>query len=64
MSKSFKDAYIKTVHKNTDVAIAENPILALTNGVPDDRVRQALKDADWPETEIEELINKVKQSKE
>jgi hypothetical protein len=59
MSK-FKDTYKTILMKNEDSAIAENPILALVNGTPDGRVRDALRLASWTENDIEELINSTK----
>lgn len=63
MSK-FKDTYKETLMKNDYAAIAENPILALVNGTPDDRVREALRMSKWPESDIEDMINSVKIAEE
>ena len=64
MNKNFKDTYRETLYKNEISAISDNPILALVNGTPDDRVREALRMSGWPEADIEDLINQTKIGKE
>ena len=59
MSK-FTDSYKATLNKNDQSAIADNPIMALVMGVPDDKVREILRLESWTETDIEDLINSVK----
>lgn len=59
MSK-FTDSYKAVLKKNEQSAVADNPILALVNGMPDDKVREILRLESWTETDIEDLINSVK----
>ena len=59
MSK-FTDSYKSVLNKNDQDSIADNPIMALVMGVPDDKVREILRLESWTETDIEDLINSVK----
>lgn len=57
---NFNDKYKSLVtKKTTDLEILENPIMAMVNGIPPDKVRHVLLANGWSAEEVTALFTEI-----